>query len=249
MRGSALRWAAGLTAVCLHASLGGTAAAWAQSDPLGGWDQPGQESGTPPADGTPTGPRAPRDLSQESRRRALRRAEQRVEAADYGQKLTIAVFGGGRVLPASLEVGSLAGNASPPRAASAGTLGLRLGYTPAHALALQAEGGWQPSRFAGEAERAHFAYIRGSASIFLTRTVVRPYLQVFGGMEWLINQVGAIGCDIDAALGGAAGAQWEVRDGMGVFAEYRASASDGRGGFAVIHELALGIVLRFQSNL
>lgn len=234
--------------------------------PLGDWDRAGSETGEapPPPDGPPppppTGevwqPRGPDDspppvrrkkLSVDAQRRALAEMQARYEERNYGNKVVFGIGGVYRAMPSTLEIGALPGNATPPAPDSGFGTSVRLGYNPVDVLTLAAELVWQPTKLQGLADRATFLGIRGVAQVFIPFGALRPFAQLFAGGEWLTNAVGPVGSDIDAALGGGLGLQYELSNLVGLRIDGKVIATDGPGNrFARIWEFGAGLTVRFM---
>lgn len=237
----------------------------ANDPPLGDWDRSGNETGEapPPPDGPPppppTGevwqPRGPDDappprrkkLSIDAQRRALAHMQARFDERNYGNKVVFGLGGVYRVMPNNLEIGALPGNSTPPSPDSGFGTSIRLGYNPVDVLTLAAEVVWQPTKLQGLADRATFLGLRGVAQVFIPFGAVRPFAQLFAGGEWLSNKVGPVGSDIDAALGGGVGLQYEVSNLVGLRIDGKVIATDGPGNrFARIWEFGAGLTVRFM---
>ena len=92
-----------------------------------------------------------------------------------------------------------------------------------------------------------FLGLRGVAQVFIPFGAVRPFAKLFAGGEWLSNKVGPVGSDIDAALGGGVGLQYEVSNLVGLRIDGKVIATDGPGNrFARIWEFGAGLTVRLM---
>lgn len=229
--------------------------AWADP-PLDSWDRgdnkappvPSAPPPPPPSSGGAGPDLGPADRPTR-RRPVIRRRRQRVDlsslrARDYGDKIVIGLFSGGRFYSSNAQLGN--SNDRDLELSSGLMFGLRTGYNITRYISIQGEGLYQPSSYSEDGGTAHVLGLRGFLMLHLPWRQWRPFLLVGGGVEMLPHEVDGVTQDYDGAFIGGLGAKYDMSHTVSLRFDVRGLSTDGKINGTINWEAHVGLTFRFM---
>ncbi|MCO4763751.1 MAG: hypothetical protein KC502_19720 [Myxococcales bacterium] len=218
--------------------------------PIDSWDR---GSTAPPSPGAVPPPPSGADdapaVDVKRKRPVIHRRRGRIDmsslkARDFGQKILIGVFTGGRIYSANAQIGNSPNNSL--QAASGPILGLRTGYGITRFFAIQGEAVYQPTTYTDGGDFAHILSFRGFMMLHLMWKAWRPFLLVGGGVEMLPHKIGTVAKDVDGAFMAGLGTKFDLSHTTSLRFDFRGISTDGIVDGAINYEVHLGLSFRFM---